>query len=278
MDEFRNGPLTFPVRDSAATGDPNGETVVLLHGFPQNGSSWDALTPYLTGAGYRVLAPDQRGYATTALARGRRAYRMSELAGDVVALLDAAGVERAHVVGHDWGAVAAWAVAAEHPQRLRSLTALSVPHPSAMIGAIFSSPQLLKSWYMLAFQLPALPELLLDPRRPAARRRLVRALVSSGQDRAQAERDAAALAEPGVFTGALNWYRALPFSRPLGRVAVPTLFLWGRRDRFIGRRAAALSRRYVDGPYEFRELAGDHWIQADVYYPLLTHLAAHGRA
>lgn len=278
MDQFRNGPLTFPVRDSAPSGEPNGEAVVLLHGFPQVGSSWDALVPSLTGAGYRVLVPDQRGYAPTALPRGRRAYRMSELARDVVALLDEAGAEQAHVVGHDWGAAAAWATAAEHPKRVLSLTALSVPHPSAMLAAGLRSTQALKSWYMLFFQLPWLPEFLLGPRRPGARRRLVRALVASGQERAAAERDATALAAPGVFTGALNWYRAVPYSRRLGRVDVPTLFLWGRRDRFIGRRAASLCGRYVAAPYEFRELPGDHWIQPDVYYPLLTHLAAHGRA
>ncbi len=278
MDQFRNGPLTFPVRDSAPTGHANGETVVLLHGFPQVGSSWDALTPYLTGAGYRVLAPDQRGYAPSALATGRRSYRVLRAGRRRHCAARRGGVERAHVVGHDWGAVAAWAVAAGHPQRLHSLTAVSVPHPSAMLKAGLSSTQALKSWYMLFFQLPWVPELLLAPHRPAGRRRLVRALVASGQERSAAERDAAALAEPGVFSGALNWYRALPFSRQIGRVSVPTLFLWGRRDAYIGRRAAALCGRYVDGPYEFRELPGDHWIQADVYYPLLTHLAAHGRA
>ncbi len=272
MDHFRNGSLTFPMRDS---GPPDGEAVVLLHGFPQVGSSWDVLTPYLTAAGYRVLCPDQRGYAPTALAPGRRAYRMSELGGDVIALLDAAGIERAHVVGHDWGAAAAWAVAADAPERLLSLTALSVPHPAAMIRAALTSTQALKSWYMLFFQLPWLPERLLSPRRPAARRRLVRALVASGQERSAAERDATALAQPGVFTGALNWYRGVPFGRRLGRVKVPSLFVWGRRDAYIGRRAASLCGRYVDGPYEFRELPGGHWIQGDVYYPVLTHLAAH---
>jgi pimeloyl-ACP methyl ester carboxylesterase len=272
MDQFRNGPLTFPLRDS---GPPDGEPVVLLHGFPQVGSSWDGLTPYLTGAGYRVLAPDQRGYAPTALPRGRRAYRMSELGSDVVALLDAAGIERAHVVGHDWGAAVAWTVAAAAPERLLSLTALSVPHPAAMRRAALTGTQGLKSWYMLMIQLPWLPELQLDPRRPRGRRRLVRVLLESGQERGAAERDAAALAQPGVFTGALNWYRGVPFGRVPGPVQVPTLFLWGRRDRFIGRRAASLCARYVDGPYEFRELPGDHWIQDDVYYPLLTHLATH---
>ena len=273
MDQFRNGALTFPLRDSGPRG---GEPVVLLHGFPQVGSSWDTLTPYLTGAGYRVLAPDQRGYAPTALPRGRRAYRMSELSSDVVALLDAAEIERAHVVGHDWGAAVAWTVAAEAPERLLSLTALSVPHPAAMRPAALTSTQGLKSWYMLMFQLPWLPELLLDPRRPRGRRRLVRSLVNSGQDRTAAERDAAALAQPGVFTGALNWYRAVPFGRLPGPVQTPALFVWGRRDPFIGRRAASLCARYAKGPYEFRALPGDHWIQDDVYYPLLTHLAANG--
>lgn len=279
MDQYRNGSLTFPLRDSGpADGSAAGEAVVLLHGFPQVASSWDTLTPFLTNAGYRVLAPDQRGYAPTALAGGRREYRMSDLAGDVVALLDAAGLERSHVVGHDWGAAVAWALAADAPERLLSLTALSVPHPAAMKRAGFSSTQGLKSWYMLLFQLPWLPERMLGPRRPAARRRLVKALVASGQTRESAERDAAALAAPGVFTGALNWYRAVPFGRLPGRVAVPTLFLWGRRDPYIGRRAASLCGRYVDGAYEFRELPGDHWIQGDVYYPVLTHLAANAAA
>ncbi|HEX4017770.1 MAG TPA: alpha/beta fold hydrolase [Frankiaceae bacterium] len=273
MDQFRNGPLTFPLRDSGPAG---GEPVVLLHGFPQNGSSWDVLTPYLTRAGYRVLAPEQRGYTPTALARGRRAYRMSELVSDVMALLDAAGIERAHLVGHDWGAAVAWSVAAAAPQRPLSLTALSVPHPAAMRRAALSSSQGLKSWYILLFQLPWLPELLLDPCRPRGHRRLVRSLVNSGQERSAAERDAAALAQPGLFTGALNWYRGVPFGTLAGPVRVPTLFLWGRRDTFIGARAASACARYVEAPYEFRALPGDHWIQDDVYYPLLTHLAAHG--
>jgi pimeloyl-ACP methyl ester carboxylesterase len=271
MDHFRNGPLTFPLRDS---GPPGGEAVVLLHGFPQVGSSWDTLTPYLTGAGYRVLAPDQRGYTPTALPRGRRAYRMAELGGDVLALLDAADIERAHLVGHDWGAAVAWQVAAAAPERLLSLTALSVPHPAAMRRAALTGTQGLKSWYMLAFQLPWLPELLLGPRRPAARRRLVRALVESGQERSAAERDAAAMAQPGVFTGALNWYRGVPLGHVPGPVQTPALYLWGKRDQYIGRRAASLCARSAEGPYEFRELPGDHWIQDDVYYPLLTHLAA----
>ena len=118
MDRFRAGTLTFPVRDVTAERPAAGtvpETVILLHGFPQTSASWDALIPSLTAAGYRVLAPDQRGYAPGALAGGRRAYRMTELVSDVVALIDAADLERVHLVGHDWGGAVAWSVAAAAP-------------------------------------------------------------------------------------------------------------------------------------------------------------------
>ncbi len=275
MDHYSSGPLTFPVRDSPAAGPARGETVVLLHGFPQASASWNGLTPMLTAAGYRVLAPDQRGYCPTALPRGRRAYRISELVADTLALLDAAGAGKVHLVGHDWGAAVAWAVAGEAPQRLASLTALSVPHPAAFTKALVTSTQGLRSWYMLFFQLPWLPERVLDPSTPAGRKRFIKALQATGQERGQAERDADAMAVPGVLTGALNWYRALPFSgRPLGAVSVPTLYVWSNGDTALGRKGAELTERYASGPYTFREIEGSHWIQTQAAGPLLEHLAA----
>ena len=272
MDHFRSGTLTFPLIDA---GPVDGEPVVLLHGFPQAASSWDVLIPPLTEAGYRVLAPNQRGYAPGALPGGRRSYAMPQLVSDVIALLDAAGAERAHIVGHDWGGAVAWSLAAQAPERLRSLTVLSTPHPAAMLKALGTSDQGLKSLYFLFFQLPWLPEKLLDPRTPAGRKRLVGSLRGSGQDRAVAERDADAMAEPGVLTGALNWYRGLPFSgRAAGAISVPTLYVWGRGDKFLGRKAAELTADYVKGPFVFCELDGGHWIQGDVAGPLLAHLQA----
>jgi pimeloyl-ACP methyl ester carboxylesterase len=280
VDRFRAGTLTFPVRDApAATGSGDvPETVILLHGFPQTSASWDALIPSLTAAGYRVLAPDQRGYAPGALAGGRRAYRMTELVSDVVALIDAADLERVHLVGHDWGGAVAWSVAAAHPDRLLSMTSLSTPHPAAMARSLLTSGQLAKSWYMLAFQLPWLPERLLDTSRPAGRKRLLGTLRSSGLPREEAELAAAAFAVPGVARGALNWYRGLPFSgKGPGKVSVRTLYVWGRNDAFLGRKAAELTADYVTGPYTFLELEGGHWIQAEAAKPLLAHLADKGK-
>src|SRR3954449_5563046 len=162
MDEFTRGRLTFDVTDA---GTADGDVVVLLHGFPENRTSWTAVTPLLTAAGYRVLAPDQRGYSPGARPLARSAYRMQELVDDTVALVDAAGVERVHLVGHDWGGGIAWALAGAHPDRVATLTVLSTPHPAALRQAAMSTPwQLLHSSYMLFFQVPGLPERVLAGR------------------------------------------------------------------------------------------------------------------
>src|SRR5947207_6908664 len=155
MNEYRNGDLVFDVRDE---GPQQGEVVILLHGYPETKESWDGVVPGLVAAGYRVLAPDQRGYSPRARPKGRRAYMADNLVGDVLALADAAGAERFHVVGHDWGGAVAWYCAMRHPDRVLTMTSLATPHPSAMTRSFFSSTQLLRSWYFLFYQLPRLPE------------------------------------------------------------------------------------------------------------------------
>ena len=152
---FSAGGLDF---DARVEGDPAGETVVLLHGFPQRAAAWDAVWPPLVAAGYRVAMPDQRGYSPGARPAGRRAYRMEELVGDLAALLDALGVERAHLVGHDWGGAVAWAAAGTLPERLRTVTAVSTPHPRAFVAALATSRQALRARYFAFFQLPLVPE------------------------------------------------------------------------------------------------------------------------
>ncbi len=278
MDRFRSGQLTFPVIDRAPD-EPSAtaETVVLLHGFPQAATSWEPLIPALTAAGYRVLAPYQRGYARGAQPRGRRAYGGEQLVADVVALLDTADLDKVHLVGHDWGGFVAWALAAHAPQRLHSLSVLSTPHPAAMTAAMLRSSQLLRSWYMLFFQLPWLPERLLDPARPAGRKRFVQALTRSGLDPAAAARDAQELADAGALTYALNWYRAMPFTltKPIGKITVPTRYVWSSGDIALGRKAAELTADHVTGPYTFREINASHWIQGEVADLLLPHLATY---
>src|SRR5437016_6306096 len=155
MNEFHNEELAFDVRDE---GPADGEVVILLHGYPETKASWDGVVPGLADAGFRVLAPDQRGYSPRARPRGRRAYAADRLVGDVLALADAAGARRFHVVGHDWGGAVAWYCGMWHPDRVLTLTSLATPHPSAFQRSLLTSTQLFHSWYMLFYQLPRLPE------------------------------------------------------------------------------------------------------------------------
>jgi len=262
--------LTFDYDDHGGDGEP----VVLLHGFPQTRTSWHLVAPALSGAGYRVLAPDQRGYSPGARPPRRRDYTLDKLVGDVIALADHAGADRFHVVGHDWGGAVAWGLGATHPERLISLTSLSTPHGRAMARSLVTSNQALRSWYMLAFQLPGLPE-----RLTSSGHRMRSSLTESGLPEAQAD-ESMALMRSGGARGAINWYRAMPFSPPklAGPIDLPTLYVYGDDDFALGRKAADLTGRYVTGPYRYEVLEGTgHWIPeaADELNPiLLAHLQA----
>lgn len=252
MDSFERDGLRFDVRDGGPRG---GEIVVLLHGFPQDASAWDGVAPRLHEAGLRTLAPDQRGYSPGARPPGRSAYVAAEWTADLIALLDAAGADRAHVVGHDWGGAVAWAAAGRFPERIASLVVLSTPHPAALTRSFTTSSQGLRSWYMAFFQLPVLPELLL-------RHGLRRSLVGSGLPPQDADRYTARLAEPGALTAALNWYRGMPASllSPIPDCTVPATYIWGRDDVALGRVAAETTARHVAGRYRFVELSAGHWL------------------
>jgi pimeloyl-ACP methyl ester carboxylesterase len=271
MDSFRRDDLTFDVRDG---GPPDGEPVVLLHGFPQEAATWAGVEPLLHRAGFRTLAPDQRGYSPGARPKGRSAYRVSECAADVLALLDAAGLASAHVVGHDWGGLVAWQLGSRSADRVRTLTVLSTPHPGAMRRA-FLGRQLLMSWYMVAFQLPVLPERAL--RRPEA---ATRSLRRAGLPEEFAERYARRLAAPGNATPMLNWYRAIPWSQrtPAGRSRVPTTFVWGNADVALSRKASEGTGRFVAAPYEFVELDAGHWIPETMPEVVAEHVIARVKA
>ena len=258
MDEFVRQGLRFPVRDgepSGGTDRPAGpETVVLLHGFPQQPSSFDQIASILQSGGLRTLVPGQRGYSSTARPKRRSGYAAEQTAADVIALLDAAGLDRAHLVGHDWGGGQAWAVAGLHPDRVASLTVLSTPHPTALMRSWLSSSQALKSCYMLFFQLPVLPEL-------AMARTIEKTLRASGLPERYVAEYADAMAHYEARSGPLGWYRGMPFSRrPIGRITVPTSYVWGRNDFALGRTAAELTERFVDAHYRFVELDAGHWL------------------
>jgi epoxide hydrolase 4 len=260
-------------------GPEDGPPVVLLHGFPEFWYGWRRQVGPLADAGFRVIVPDQRGYNTSDKPEGVAAYRVETLARDVVGLLDAAGLERAAIAGHDWGGVVAWWVGLAHPERVTRLAILNAPHPAVMRRHLRSSlGQMRRSWYVLFFQLPRLPEQFLARDGFANLARAVR----GGRRGTCTEEDLAlyreAWAQPGALRAMVSWYRAA--LRPGGgklprlRVSVPTLLLWGARDRFLGREMATPSVDLCDrGALEVFETA-THWLQHDEAGAVSDRLAA----
>ncbi len=237
-----------------------GPLVVLLHGFPQFWYMWRFQIPALAEAGFRVVAPDMRGYNLSEKPREVRSYRVELLARDVERLIPACGEASAVVVGHDWGGLVAWALGAWHPDRVRTLSVLSVPHPAAMAKAIVTSDQALRSYYMGVFQVPLLPERLLLAGEGAALRRVLR---HGGLPEDVVEHYVARMREPGALSAALGWYRAIPFGArdAVGKVRVPTLHVWSTGDAFLGRAGIEATERFVDAPYRLEVLDDvTHWI------------------
>ncbi len=255
LTQFRNGPHTFDVIDS---GPLDGTPVVLLHGFPQRASAWDTVAGHLHEQGLRTYAPDQRGYSPGARPASRFAYGMAALVSDVVALIDAIGAPRVHLVGHDWGAAIAWSVAGHHADRLATLTAASVAHPAAFLRSLLTSSQALKSYYMALFQLPVLPERMLASGRSDA------SLRKGGMTHEMVERFHTEIVEYGALRGGLGYYRSIFRASPgkIGKkITVPTTYVWSDDDVALGRKGAELNHRWMAGPYELEIFEGaSHWL------------------
>ncbi|HVX21828.1 MAG TPA: alpha/beta hydrolase [Acidimicrobiales bacterium] len=274
--EIEANGLTFTAR---VAGPAGGRPVLLLHGFPQSSWSWRAVLPALAAAGYRAVAPDQRGYAAGARPAAVEQYGMPHLVDDVLGLADAVGADTFDLVGHDWGGMVAWVTAARHPDRVRSLAAVSTPHPAAL-GAVIANGedgQADRMAYLAFFQQPDEPErqLLGDDGSGSGLREL---FASTGLPVEQTDEYVAVLTQPGALTGALNWYRAMGAIGDVGPVAVPTLYVWSTDDPALGRRAAETTVDWVTGPYRFEILDGvSHWVPEegapDLTRLLLEHLA-----
>jgi pimeloyl-ACP methyl ester carboxylesterase len=255
----------------AEAGPAEGPLVILLHGFPEFWYGWRHQIPTLAAAGLHVVAPDMRGYNLSSKPRGVRAYRLDVLCADVKQLIEHFGVERAGVVGHDWGALVAWSFAMAYPERLERLAILNAPHPLRTLAALRTPSQLRKSWYIFFFQLPWLPEALLRAADYAALRRVfatdpLRHDAFSAED---IERYVAACAEPGALTGGINYYRAsmrnglARYRASVRRIEAPVLVLWGDRDRYINKQLAEPPAEWV--PHAAVEHFPDssHWVQHD---------------
>ena len=260
------------VLDAVAEGPADAPVVLLLHGFPQTSRSWRHVQPQLAGAGFRAVAPDQRGYSPDARPEGVEHYRMSCLVADALAVLDSVGADTAHVVGHDWGAAVAWQLAGRHPECVRTLTAVSVPHPVAFVEALRSDPdQRQRSRYMRDWADPGTEQRLLDGGMTGL----------FGIPAVDAAHYLERMREPGALTAALSYYRAQSLSDldGLGPITSPTLHVWSDADAALGPTAAHATGGHVDGPYRFEVLHGvSHWVPEeaadDLTALLLQHLSS----
>jgi len=258
--------VTLNVRDGGGAGEP----VVLLHGWPDTGDLWRHQMPALTAAGFRPIAPDLRGFGESSRPLPVESYTAAALVGDVVGLLDKLGIERAHLVGHDWGAAIAWMVAALAPQRCTSVTALSVGHPQAFRRAGWAQRE--KSWYMLLFQFPGVAEewLRADDFRN----------LREWSAHPDIDAVAARFADPDALTASLNIYRAIlppgsliaePMALP--PVSAPALLLWSSGDLALTEEQMTGSTTYLAGPWRYERLDGvGHWMQLEVPEPVNTLL------
>jgi len=240
------GSLTFTI-DTA--GPEGGAPVLLLHGFPETRRMWRRPLAALAAAGFRALAPDQRGYSTGARPTEVEAYATQHLIADALALMDASSAPTFHLVGHDWGGQIAWLIAALHPERVRTLSVFSRPHPAAFAEALAQDAgQGARSGHHRAFrEADAVARM-----RAAKLKPLGDALVSQGVPAVDAEAYIAQLLEPGGIEGAMNWYRASGIAgADTPKVSAPTLYVWGENDATVGRYAAEATARCVTGPYRF---------------------------
>jgi pimeloyl-ACP methyl ester carboxylesterase len=256
MNHVTVGDLTFAVQDEGS-----GPAVLLLHGFPDSHELWRNQVPVLVDAGYRVIAPDLRGFGESSKPAEAERYGLLDIAGDVIGILDSAGVERAHVVGHDWGAALAWAMAAFVPDRVDHLVAMSVGHPSAFRDAGFAQRE--KSWYMLLFQFEGIAEQWLSNDDFANMRAWTK--------HPDVDQVIQGLSRPGALTAALNWYRANVHPRTLiepplvfPQIAAPTMGVWSSGDFALEESGMTSSHRFIDAPWRYERVEGPgHWMQLE---------------
>ena len=271
--------LTHFVRDTGEEGAP---VALMLHGFPDSSALWDKVTPFLIDAGFRVIAPDLRGFGETDIAPDHDAYDIySDIIPDALDILRVLNIERAHVVGHDFGAPVAWGLAANQPEIFKSLTAISVGHVRAYLKA--GPQQYAMSWYILMHQMKGVCEALYRFNDWA----LFRRHWSSHGD-AQAAINL--LSRPGRLTAGLDWYRV---NISLGRmlrppppgtfgeeaVRIPTLGIWSDGEKYLSERQMILSKDYVEAPWRYARIDGaSHWIPYEKPEELAAELIRHWRA
>lgn len=248
--------LNFSIIDEGT-----GPTVLFLHGFPDSSYLWRKQIPTFVQAGYRVIAPDQRGFGESDKPAEVEAYQLPKLANDAIGILDQLNIERAHIVAHDWGSVVGWLIAAMYPNRVHRFVPLSVGHPS--IFTDFTTDQLEKSWYILFFQFQDIAEQMLKKNDWA----LFKNWSRHHSEHLKWIED---MSRPGALSAALNWYRAnlapemmpaMPLQIP--SIQVPTLGIWSRNDVLLTEEQMKRSGEKVIGEWQYEKIDASHWIPLD---------------
>jgi pimeloyl-ACP methyl ester carboxylesterase len=269
IEQVKANGLSFEVHTA---GDPASDRLaLLLHGFPEHAYSWRHQLPLFAKLGYRVWAPNQRGYGKSDKPRGVASYRIDALVADVAGLIDAAGARRVTLVGHDWGGLVAWELAARRTRALEQLVIMNVPHPARFREELASNPaQRRRSLYALFFQLPWLPEWLMRRNGAAL---IDDAFRGMAIDKSRFPDDVLAVfrqnvLQPGAATAMLNWYRAAgrrfgALGRETPPIETPTLLIWGEEDTALGKETTFGTERYVKD-FTVQYLPGvSHWVQQE---------------
>lgn len=258
---FVNGDIRL---HAVCAGPRDGPVVVLLHGFPEFWYCWHKEIPLLAQAGFRVIVPDQRGYNLSSKPAAVRDYALPHLTSDVLAIAGELGREKIFLAGHDWGAAVAWNTAIHFPHRIAKLAILNVPHPSVMMRRIWTPAQLRKSWYVFFFQIPRIPEALFVAHHfRLGIDSLLRTSNPGTFTATDFEHYRRAWSQPSAVRGMIHWYRALfryPPHIPAGKLTVPTLILWGLRDRFLLPELAAESGTQCDHVSVTYFDRASHWL------------------
>ena len=248
--------LTFTCRVSGMEND--GEAVILLHGFPETSRMYYDLIPVLVSEGFKVVAPDQRGYSPGARLPKISDYSIDKLSQDVIDIADAFQFEKFHLIGHDWGSAVGWVTVAFHSDRVISWTALSVPHLDAFFEAMNNNPeQQRKSQYIKFFKKPILPEFYFSIFGYKYLRDIWRK-----SSKEEIEKYLEVFKQKGALKSSLNWYRANMKNddKSIGDIAAPTLIIYGLKDMAIGEKSVDESEKYLKRDYKIEKLESGHWL------------------
>ena len=274
--EVKNREFVFSCRTSGL--ENNGDAIILLHGFPETSHMWIDLLKQLSNCGYRVVAPNQRGYSSRARPIDVKQYFIRNLAEDVFAIADAFSFDQFHLVGHDWGSTIGWAVVALQPKKVLSWTAMSVPHMKAFSYAYRTDKdQQKKSKYIGFFKLPFIPEFYFSWNKYSNLKK-----IWSKSSSEQIEIYLKVFQQPGALKASLNWYRAnignsMETKNKIffGDVNVPSQLIWGNKDIALGRTGAEMTKKYMKGPYRFIELDVGHWLIQESFSEVSLSIIEH---